>query len=85
MPGPSVQGPKRSAQRGAVPSPTAPLREQRAGLARMKPAQRRAAYERGELSYPQCYLWAADSPHEVPIFNGKCEFIALSMADLDDD
>jgi hypothetical protein len=62
-----------------------PLPEQRARLARMRPAGRRAAYERGELSYRQCYLWAAGWPNEVPIVNGEFEFIALTMADLDDD
>lgn len=63
----------------------APLAEQRAQLTRMRPVQRRAAYERGELSYRQHYLWAAGWPHEVPTVNGEFEFIALTMADHDDD
>lgn len=61
----------------------APLVEQRARLARMRGGQRRAAYERGEFSYRQCYLWAAGWPHEVPIVNGEFEFIALLLADVE--
>lgn len=70
--------------RFAAPS-DAPLTEQRARLARMRPGERRAAYERGELSHRQCYLWAAGWPHEVPIVNGEFEFIALLLADHDEE
>ena len=57
--------------------------ELRADLASLTPAQRIAAYNRGELTFQQLYLWAARWPHEVPLVNGEFEFIALSIADLD--
>lgn len=56
--------------------------QQRAALARMKPAQRLAAYDRGELSFVQLYMWASLWPHEVPLVNGEFEFIALTTPDV---
>lgn len=61
------------------------LGELRAALDAMTAAERKAAYNRGELTYQQLYIWAARWPHEVPIVNGEFEFIAVTMADLDED
>ncbi len=65
----------------ALPSPS--LEQRRAALGRMTPAQRLAAYRRGELTFQQCCSWAARWPAEVPTVNGEYEWIALAMADLD--
>jgi hypothetical protein len=59
--------------------------ELRAAVDALTPVERLAAYHRGEFTYQQLYIWAARYPYEVPLVNGEFEFIALTMADLDED
>ena len=52
------------------------LEEQLRQLWVMLPSQRVAAMRRGELNMRQCCAWAARHPDQVPLLNGKFEFIA---------
>jgi hypothetical protein len=43
----------------------------------MTAAQRIAAMRRGELTLEQCAAWAARHHEQVPLINGKFEYIAV--------
>lgn len=44
----------------------------------MSPAQRAAAYRRGQLSMATCCAWAQRYPDEPPLLNGEYHFIAVA-------
>ena len=69
--------------RWACHPPLDPERIQR--MWAMKPAARIAAAERGEFSFPELAKWHARFPHEVRTVDGEAWFIAILLADLDDD
>lgn len=48
-------------------------------------AQRILLAEQFAINKAEMLEWAGRRPHEVPLVNGEFFFIALSMADLDDD
>ncbi len=52
-------------------------------VAAMSAAARRAAYERGDLTRPELFAWAALFPEEVPLVQGEYPWIVATLADLE--
>lgn len=52
--------------------------QQLRSLWQMKPAERLAAFHRGELTREQLFAWAGRCRDEVPTINGEFAFIAAS-------
>jgi hypothetical protein len=67
----------------AMPAlPSASLQERLAVLYRMSPDERRAAAQRGELTYVEACKWAARYPHEVELVDGEFWFISEATEEL---
>ncbi|MEZ5078115.1 MAG: hypothetical protein R2725_11815 [Solirubrobacterales bacterium] len=69
------------APRGIVlpnPSPRA------ARLDDLGAAERLHSYRAGEFDRTDLAIWAMRYPDEIPTVNGELEWIALTLADLDD-
>jgi len=59
--------------------------EQLSALWAMSAQERVSAMRAGGLSRAQLFAWVARCPGQCPVVNGEWEFIAATLADLDQD